>query len=89
MGSNGKTIYDIALQLGMTYDELDDERKNNKKLDDALTRAALNEDQKLISDLKGLSLTEKFNSSQKELLFRLLDRHDLNFDNEIKIKEVE
>ena len=65
MGSNGKTIYDIALQLGMTYDELDDERKNNKKLDDALTRAALNEDQKLISDLKGLSLTEKFNSSQK------------------------
>ena len=88
MGSEGKTPHDIALELNMTSDELKDEREINEKLNDAMTRAEFNEDQKLISKLKKQALT-KIDNGQKELLFRLMDKHNYSSDNKIIIEEVE
>jgi len=88
MGGEGKTAHEIALELNITSDELKDERELNERLNDALTRAEFNEDQRLISKLKKQALT-KIDNGQKELLFRLMDKHNYSSENKITIEEVE
>lgn len=86
LGQNGKSTALIARDLGMTSDQLNDERKKNKDLDDALTRAEFNFKEVAKAKLMADALSGKNVGLAKEIYIQL-KLEDKNSDNEIIIHE--
>ena len=88
MGSLGKTSDMIALELNLTQDEMDEERKKCKELDEALNKADDNADRFALSKLRADCLSGKNTTITKELFLNLLQKHNKNSDNKIEIEFV-
>ena len=86
-GMDGYSLFRIARELNLTFDELQDLRAKNEKLNDALNRAELNYDQYLINEYEKKSVGLK-SPVQLELLKLLKQKHNTNLDNEIIIRRV-
>lgn len=87
MGQQGKSTALIARDLGMTSDQLDDERKANKDLDDALKRAEFNFKEVARAKLYADALSGKNVGLAKEIYLQLQNELG-DSDNEIIIREV-
>lgn len=84
-GALGKTLFEISMELNTTFDKIDDERKKNKELDDALCRSEKN------YSMYRIDRIEK--SSNPGIMRDVYARHlekigDVHSDNEIIIKRV-
>lgn len=81
MGANGKSPFSISLELNMTPDELEDHRKKNKDLNNAMERAEKNYSLYRIDQIE----KNPNSSTQREVYLRHLNQHGSNDDNEIII----
>lgn len=88
MGASGKTPDMIALELNLTQTELDDERKENRELNEALNRAEQNAKRFAIAKLWADCLSGKNVLISKDLFLKLTSEFDKNSDNEIIIRRV-
>lgn len=88
LGQQGKSTALIARDLGMTSDQLNDERKLNKDLNDALNRAEFNFNEVAKAKLMSDALSGKNAGLAKEIYLQL-QQDSKNSDNEIIIREIE
>ena len=87
-GQAGKPPALIARELGLTSAQLDDERKKNDKLDNALKRAEFNIKEMAKAKLYSDAMIAKNPGLWRELNV-MLQEENKNTDNEIIIREVE
>jgi hypothetical protein len=86
-GAEGKSFHQIATELNMTSDKLQDLRAKDEKLNDALTRAEFNRDQYMIDEIEKDGI-KKGSFVQRDLYQKLLLKHNANSDNEIIIRRL-
>ena len=80
----GKSLYEVALAINVKTNTLDEERKVNPRLKDALNKYEFNRKQKDLHDLRANPTADI-----KRLMFEsLMDEFGSNSDNEIVIREV-
>lgn len=87
-GQSGKPTALIARELGLTSSQLEDERKKNEALNNAVKRAEFNFKEVMKAKLYSDVLTGKNQTLARELYLEM-QAEAKNLDNEIIIREVE
>ena len=87
-GQDGKPTALIARELGLTSSQLEDERKKNEALNNALIRADFNLKEMAKAKMYSDPMTAKNSGMWRELNI-MLQEDNRAMDNEIIIREVE